>query len=214
MKPFFNFIILLGLLNSCFGLREEFIQHLWNQFKKSHGKAYLGDELESYRYGIFKKNVEIIERHNQDYTMGLYTYRLGINPYTDWTFEEFRQKFLGTRNSLSGKYESAGRFMRLPQHVKIPDAVDWREKGAVTPVKNQGQCGSCWAFSTTGSLEAAHFLATGDLISLSEQQLVDCSKKYHNEGCNGGLMDNAFKYIKENGGLESEESYPYKGKVC
>lgn len=144
--------------------------------------------------------------------MGIHTYRLGINSFADWTAEEFKKTMLGTSIRFSGHYESVGRFMRLPSHVKIPDSVDWREKGAVTPVKNQGQCGSCWAFSTTGSLEGQHFLATGELLSLSEQQLVDCSKKYNNEGCNGGLMDNAFKYIKENGGLMSEEAYPYKGK--
>lgn len=194
-------------------VQPKFVEHLWNEFKKTHGKSYLGAEVENYRFGVFKKNVEIIEKHNQDFSMGLTTYRLGINAFADWTFDEFKVAMLGTSNRFSGHYQSAGRFMRLPTHVKIPDAVDWREKGAVTPVKNQGQCGSCWAFSTTGSLEGQHFLATGELLSLSEQQLVDCSKKYHNDGCNGGLMDNAFTYIKENGGIESEQSYPYKGKV-
>lgn len=207
-------VLVLAVLNSgVSAVQPEFIEHLWNEFKKTHGKSYLGAEIENYRFGIFKKNVDIIEKHNQEYSMGLFTYRLGINQFADWTFEEFKTTMLGTSNRFSGKYESVGHFMRLPDHVKIPDAVDWREKGAVTPVKNQGQCGSCWAFSTTGSLEGQHFLATGDLLSLSEQQLVDCSKKYNNDGCNGGLMDNAFKYIKENGGIESEESYPYKGKV-
>lgn len=206
-------LIILSVAHACMALNPEYIEKLWKDFKQEHGKMYLGASDETERFNIFKKNVEIIERHNQDYSLGLHKYRLGINPYADWTFEEFKHKMLGTSMKYSGKFESIGRFFGLPKHVQVPEAIDWRDEGAVTPVKNQGQCGSCWAFSTTGSLEAQHFLATKELISLSEQQLVDCSKKYHNEGCNGGLMDNAFTYIKENGGIESEESYPYKGKV-
>ena len=214
MIKLLSLLIVLGVCaNSAFGIKELFAKHLWNKFKDEHGKQYEAS-VEAYRFAIFKKNTDLIEKHNEEFAQGLHTYTLGLNYFADWTVEEFRSKMLGTRfNITRSKEASLGTFLRLPKHIQLEENVDWREQGAVTPVKNQGQCGSCWAFSTTGSLEGAHFRATGKLVSLSEQQLVDCSTKFHNNGCDGGLMDNAFEYVKSSGGLNTEESYPYHAKV-
>jgi len=208
---FLTCLFLVVCISESLGLKTEFAEHLFNSFKKTHDKTYLGAEHD-FRFSVFQKNLETIEKHNSEYSMGMHKYRLGINHFADLTAEEFRQKYLGTRLSFrQNTTKSLTTFQSLPGWMTVPDEIDWRKHDIVTPVKNQEQCGSCWAFSTTGSLEGAHARATGKLVSLSEQQLVDCSSRYGNNGCNGGLMDNAFEYVLKNGGLDTEQSYPYHG---
>mmetsp|Transcript_30215 Transcript_30215/g.42109 ORF Transcript_30215/g.42109 Transcript_30215/m.42109 type:complete len:328 (+) Transcript_30215:59-1042(+) len=154
------------------------------------------------RYNAFKSNMDFVTRHN----VGGYSYTVELNQFADLTNAEFRSLYHGLAPNAQGV---ARRTANLS--TKAPDSVDWVSKGAVTPVKNQGQCGSCWAFSSTGSLEGSNFLVNGNLVSLSEQQLVDCSGSFGNQGCNGGLMDNAFKYVEKNG-LCTESDYPYTGR--
>jgi cathepsin L len=187
----------------------------WNKYKEFHGKQYDGQEDQD-RRKIYIKNSQIVLQHNKEFQQGLQSFKLEMNHFGDIAPHEFRKMMNGFKRKFNETKASIGAFFMTPSFVQIPDQLDWRQKGYVTSVKNQGQCGSCWAFSSTGALEGQHFRKSGKLISLSEQQLVDCSGKFGNEGCNGGLMDQAFDYIKDNSGLDTENSYPYDGidKKC
>lgn len=156
------------------------------------------------RLDIFAENLRIIEEHNADEKK---TFTMGLNKFSHLTNEEWKKQmnFGAMPPSLRKK---ADRVHGEPSTMKdVPDSVDWTTKNAVTPVKNQGQCGSCWSFSTTGSLEGAYAIKNGNLVSFSEQELVSCDKS--DNACNGGWMDAAFAWVETNGGLPTEEDYPY-----
>lgn len=192
-------------------------EDLWTNFKLEHDKTYTHAAEETVRKQVFAENLKKIEMHNYLYAKGLKSYTLGVNKYADIEHSEFVKMFNGFRPSNSSTLsEHRATYLSPNIPITVPTEVDWRNQGYVTPVKDQGHCGSCWAFSSTGSLEGQHFRKTGQLISLSEQNLVDCSTKYGNNGCEGGLMDFAFQYIKANKGIDTEPSYPYEAKdaVC
>jgi cathepsin L len=183
-------------------ISEEEYMYQFAKFQVSFNKTYSRAEY-GHRYSIFKTNYATIVDHN----LAGKSWTLAVNEYADMTWDEFRAQKLGYKKvSVEG---IPRRTVNLDGLVTVPNTVDWRTKNAVTPVKNQGQCGSCWSFSTTGSMEGAVAIKTGRLTSLSEQQLVDCSGSFGNQGCNGGLMDDAFKYIISNRGLCSEADYAY-----
>lgn len=161
------------------------------------------------RFEIFKDNMEYIAIENEKGN----SFTLGITPFADLTVDEFASlrgiRLDGPLSSPCSSFESSS--------TSLPSSYDWRDHNAVTPVKDQGQCGSCWSFSATGAMEGAWAIATGNLISLSEQQLVDCTsgRPYGNHGCNGGLMDGAFEYAMDYGMcLENDYSYTAKGGDC
>jgi len=188
-------------------VQHEDDSYTWYEFGKfthQYAKNYNGlDEFHS-AFANFKANLHTINTHNA----GKSSYTLGINEFADMTFEQFAAVRLGYKPS------TAPRTAEIFNHTNVTPAndIDWRQRGAVGPVKNQGQCGSCWAFSAVASLEGAHALSGKGYASLSEQQLVDCSTSYGNNGCNGGLMDNAFRYlIAATAGDDSEAAYPYRG---
>lgn len=181
----------------------------WEAYKMEHGKKYKSDVEEQFRMKIFKDNKYKVAQHNKLYHSGEKSYSMKINHFADLLHHEFIELMNGYSHNKS-RPRLGATFIGPDDDIALPKTMDWREKGAVTPVKNQGECGSCWSFSATGALEGQHFRKTGKLVSLSEQNLIDCSTKFGNNGCNGGLMDYAFEYVKSNGGIDTEDTYPYE----
>lgn len=213
MKMVFkNLLILICCAHaSCELVSQNFMDEQWKDFKQIHKKAYTKQE-ESKRRSIWQENIDIITKHNIEADNGLHSFRLEINKFTDMTIDELKCNL--TYNELGEQSMTYVSTFLPPNNLKLPDTVDWRNEGYVTHVKDQRDCGSCWAFSTTGGLEGQHFKKTGKLVSLSEQNLIDCSTE--NNGCNGGRMDLAYQYIVDNNGINTEESYPYvaEEKTC
>ncbi|KAF4676629.1 hypothetical protein FOL47_005782 [Perkinsus chesapeaki] len=179
---------------------------MFASYKKEHKLDFGSDD--DYRFEVFKSNIEYINEVN---SQGL-SYKLGITPFTHLTRAEFEERMTSRFYGGYLNYLRSSGFLitnySASQISGIPDTMNYVDKGWVTGVKNQGYCGSCWAFSTTGSLEAVHKNVTGDLVSLSEQELVSCSTPYGNQGCRGGLELQAFRYVNDHG-LGSEKDYPY-----
>lgn len=199
---------------------EDIEEHArWNDFLKyieTFDKQYLPSEL-TFRFYNFVKNVERIENND-------FNFEIGLNHFADMNEDEFSSFIKGLnvieyKNKYNFKHSVCSDYSKFNLTVfgvtSVPSEVDWREKGAVTPVKDQGKCGSCWSFSATGAMEGAWAIRTGKLESFSEQQLIDCSIEYGNSGCQGGLMDSGFEYAIDNGMcLENDKPYLARSDTC
>ncbi|XP_063040102.1 cathepsin L.1 [Engraulis encrasicolus] len=196
---------------TCASLSLEDLEfHAW---KLKFGRSYASSVEEAQRRLKWVENRRMVLVHNMLADQGIKSYRLGMNYFADMDNQEYRNLVFHGCLKRVNSTKGGSTFLSLSSCLRDPPKqVDWRDKGFVTDVKDQKQCGSCWAFSATGSLEGQNFKKTGKLVSLSEQQLVDCSGDFGNMGCGGGLMDQAFQYIQSNGGIDTEESYPYEAR--
>nr|AEI61876.1 cathepsin K [Gadus morhua] len=192
----------------CHPLDEVTLDAQWDQWKITHRRDYNGLDEEGIRRAVWEKNSRMIAAHNEEAALGMHSYEMGMNHLGDMTSEEVSEKMMGLLVPLNRDLTFTAAFDDKLE--KLPKSVDYRKKGMVTSVKNQGSCGSCWAFSSAGALEGQLAKTTGTLRDLSPQNLVDCVTE--NSGCGGGYMTNAFSYVMQNGGIDSDESYPYVGQ--
>jgi cathepsin L len=196
-------VLVAVLLFVCcaFALSEKEYQQQFTAYMHKYGKSYAHDEFQ-HRYRVFKSNLDYINSFNARKN-GV---TLAVNHMADLTNQEYRKIYLGLKVPANYVHVAGPKTITV---TAPSDTWDWRTKGAVTPIKNQEQCGSCWAFSTTGSTEGCHQISTKNLVSLSEQNIMDCSWSQGNQGCDGGLMTQAMTYIISNKGVDTEASYPY-----
>ncbi|CAH1442706.1 unnamed protein product [Lactuca virosa] len=186
---------------------DEEVNAMYESWIVKHGKFYNALGEKDKRFQIFKDNLKYIEEHNS----GHHSYKLGLNKFSDLSIEEYRLGYTGAIPKRKSNKLKSDRYSPLSGDGDVlPDFVDWRCKGAVAAVKTQGQCGASWAFSAIGAVEGINQIVTGDLITLSEQQLIDCDTS--NYGCDGGFITDAFDFIIKNGGIHSDKDYPYTAK--
>ncbi|XP_074274363.1 vignain-like [Silene latifolia] len=203
-------VLALGLAES-FDFTEKDLasdETLWDLYERWRAQHTVSRDLEDKkrRFNVFKANVQFIHDVNKMDK----PYKLDLNQFADMTNLEFRKSYSSNINHHRMFHPRPVTEFRHGQTADVPESVDWRTKGSVTPVKNQGNCGSCWAFSTIVAVEGINQIKTKNLLSLSEQELVDCVPD--NSGCDGGLMEHAFAYIKSVGGVTGENTYPYAAK--
>jgi C1A family cysteine protease len=186
--------------------KDSYIFGRFQEFTVKHNKKYSSIEETVARFKVFQSNYARLESFSLNSDR---TYSVGINKFADMTPQEFRKTYRNLDINMLNveKAKSEG----LTFSEAAPESHDWRKEGAVGPVKDQGQCGSCWAFSTVGNLEGLNYIKTKKFVQFAEQQLVDCDKG-QDQGCNGGLMENAFAYLKTAGGLEKSSDYKYTAR--
>jgi len=195
----------LGLASAALApLHESEYRNQFVGFVKQYNKAYSVEEMFA-KFNTFKYWVDFVRNHNA----GNHTWEAGINEFSDLMPEEFNKLYLsGLRVPETTQFSMTDMTVEEP----VANDIDWRSRGLVTGVKNQGSCGSCWAFSATGVMEGFHKKQSGSLPNLSEQQLVDCSGSAGNHGCQGGWPSSAITWAAKNGGSCSQGSYPYTGR--
>jgi len=193
--------LLFGIL-FCVAVATGTVLDEFKAFKSKYNKIYRNEAEHTHRLTAFADNLQYIARHNEEAAQGKHTFTLGVNKFADLTHEEWQAKFNQRKNVEDKPVQNSE-----PIDGRAAE-VDWREQGYVTEVKDQGQCGSCWAFGATGSMEGAIFKKTGELTSLSEQNLVDCD--HNSNACNGGLEIYAFDYVIANKGINTEADYAYE----
>ncbi|CAH0553763.1 unnamed protein product [Brassicogethes aeneus] len=194
---------------------EQLINEEWSTFKLTYNKTYPSQEIENFRREIFIENRGNIARFNREYGQGKRSFVQQLNPYGDQLFHEFNNNLNGYNRSLpDGRprlpFPNGSTFIPSA-NVILPGNMDWRQVGAVSPVRSQGMCAGCWAFAAAGALEGHNFRKTGSLVELSPQNLIDCTEGGNN-GCKGGNVNPAYDYVKNNPGIDTEPSYPYEAK--
>ncbi|XP_060600221.1 procathepsin L-like [Ruditapes philippinarum] len=209
--------LLLVLTSVVMSLDLQEIDKEWNTFKAKYNRSYNTRGEEHYRYSVFTQNFKTIYFHNKAADLGGYTYWLGVNQFADMTSKEFKGSYANLKldsSHIQTNTSHKRRAKRWDNVYPLPEEVDWRDQDCVTEVKDQGQCCSCYAFAAVGALESHTCLKFPNKAAepLSEQNILDCSKPLGNHGCDNGNPFMALKYAMEKG-LDTEASYPYRGKV-